>query len=87
MENFIQIQGVKYNADPKTKEEWSNCINAAVAVLGVMCFLGTSEVKDEKERLEKMLKLAGEMGGAVGRHAIMILANSSKQKPKGGQDA
>lgn len=88
LENFIQIKGVQYTIDPTNEQEWSNCIDAAVTILGVMCFLGTTAVKDDKVRTEKMLKLAGEMGGAIAKHAIRVLASSVSATPeKGGKDA
>jgi len=87
MENFIQIKGVKYTVDPTNDKEFNECIMACLSILGVMCFLGTAGIKDEKTRVEKMLKMAGEFGGHIGKRAIMMLANSTPEKDKGGQDA
>lgn len=80
MENYIKIGDKQITCDPKNEKEYNECINACVSILATMVAIGTAGQEDSKKRTEHVLKFSGEIGGAIAKNVILIMANEQAAK-------
>ena len=81
MENYIKIGDKEFTCEPSNDKEYNDCINACIAILATMVQIGTNGIKEDKVRAEKVMKMSGEIGGAIAKNAIIAIANEKQAKP------
>lgn len=80
MNNYIKLGEKTIDIDKIENENDLNEItNACIRILGVTLVVGTNAIPEDKERVERILKLAGEVGGKAAEWAILIIANTEKK--------
>lgn len=77
--NCIKLGDKIVEIAPKNEADCSVITSACINILGFVLAVGTSGIKDSKERVEKVLNLSGQFGGAAAKEAIQIIATSDPE--------
>lgn len=80
MKNFIQIEGKQFTLTPTTKDEYIEMCSAIVTVLGVTAANTTDTIKDDKERVEAILRFVGQCAADAGKFAVSIIADEKAKE-------
>ncbi len=75
--SVLFLGGKEISLFPKNDQEYNELINACVLILANMVMVGTSNHKEDKKRAEAVLTMSGQLGGAVSKQALILIANST----------
>ena len=82
--NAIKLGDKVIDLTPKTEQDLTDITNACVNIMGFMLAVGTSGLTDDKERVERIMNLAGKIGGQMAKEALIHVGKEKTEpaKPK-----
>ena len=80
--NCIKLGDTLIEIAPKNEQDCTVITSACINILGFVLAVGTAGIKDSKERVETVMNLAGQVGGAAAKEAIQIIATSDPESLK-----
>lgn len=78
--NAIKLGDKVIDLNPQNENDLTEITNAVVNIMGFILEVGTSGIKEDKERVEKIMTLAGNIGGAMAKQALLLIANNEKKE-------
>ena len=85
MTNFIQLNGKQISIDPvdiKTVQDLDTITSACIQIMGLVICLGTNGYKDDKARVEAVMKNSGTIGSAMAKRSLVLIANMKTAEEK-----
>ena len=82
--NAIKLGDKVIDLTPKNEQDLTEITNACINIMGFMLAVGTSGLTDDKERVEKIMNLAGKVGGQMAKEALIHVGKekATPAKPK-----
>lgn len=82
--NAIKLGDKVIDLTPKNEQDLTDITNACINIMGFMLAVGTSGLTDDKERVEKIMNLAGKVGGQMAKEALIHVGKekATPAKPK-----
>lgn len=78
--NAIKLGDKVIDLTPKDENDLTEITNACINIMGYMLAVGTSGLTDDKERVERIMNLAGKVGGQMAKEAL-IHVGKEKAEP------
>lgn len=78
--NAIKLGDKVIDLNPQNENDLTEITNAIVNIMGFVLEVGTSGIAADKERVEKIMNLAGNIGGAMAKQALVLIANHEKKE-------
>ena len=82
--NAIKLGDKVIDLTPKNEQDLTEITNACINIMGYMLAVGTSGLADDKERVERIMNLAGKIGGQMAKEALIHVGKekATPAKPK-----
>jgi len=82
--NAIKLGDKVIDLTPKNEQDLTEITNACINIMGYMLAVGTSGLTNDKERVEKIMNLAGKVGGQMAKEALIHVGKekAAPAKPK-----
>lgn len=82
--NAIKLGDKVIDLTPKNEQDLTDITNACINIMGFMLAVGTSGLTNDKERVEKIMNLAGKVGGQMAKEALIHVGKekATPAKPK-----
>ena len=82
--NAIKLGDKVIDLTPKNEQDLTDITNACINIMGYMLAVGTSGLTNDKERVEKIMNLAGKVGGQMAKEALIHVGKekATPAKPK-----
>jgi hypothetical protein len=82
--NAIKLGDKVIDLTPKNEQDLTEITNACINIMGYMLAVGTSGLTNDKERVEKIMNLAGKVGGQMAKEALIHVGKekATPAKPK-----
>lgn len=82
--NAIKLGDKVIDLTPKNEQDLTEITNACINIMGFMLAVGTSGLTNDKERVEKIMNLAGKVGGQMAKEALIHVGKekATPAKPK-----
>ena len=78
--NAIKLGDKVIDLNPQNENDLTEITNAVVNIMGFVLEIGTSAIKEDDKRVEKIMNLAGNIGGAMAKQALILIANHEKKE-------